>query len=188
MGEILMARKKGRPKQEGSREANGRLQREPKDISKRDTSPASIRRIREAAFKAASDPLWGTEIGKLNLEGQIDDIQLEAGRKWSVAREAYDRAMGFKRAKAMTFGAGAAGTPPDPDSEIGQEISQREERDISNYTRAENSLSCFGKLSLDAVNDLCIEDKPLEWVRRQYAGAGLTCLAYHWGIIKPDKK
>lgn len=79
--ELRRAAKAGRPPEEGIREANGRLSRAAKQIVGAD-SVGEIKRLREAALSGMRDPLWGTQLGRLFLEGKIVAAQFRAGRQW----------------------------------------------------------------------------------------------------------
>lgn len=79
--EIKRAAKGGRPPEEGIREPSGRLSRAAKQIVGAD-SVGEIKRLREAALSGMRDRLWGTQLGRLWLEGKITAQQFRAGRQW----------------------------------------------------------------------------------------------------------
>lgn len=79
--EIRRAAKAGRPPEEGIREPNGRLSRAAQKIVGAD-SVGEIKRLREAALSGMRDRLWGTQLGRLWLEGKITPQQFRAGRQW----------------------------------------------------------------------------------------------------------
>lgn len=76
----------GRPPEEGIREPSGRLSRAAKKVVGAD-SVNEIRRLREAALSGMRDPLWGTQIGRLFLEGKVTAAQFRAGRQWGELME-----------------------------------------------------------------------------------------------------
>lgn len=79
--EIRRAAKSGRPPEEGIREPNGRLSRAAQKVVGGD-SVGEIKRLREAALAGMRDRLWGTQLGRLWLEGKITPQQFRAGRQW----------------------------------------------------------------------------------------------------------
>lgn len=77
------AAKAGRPPEEGIREPNGRLSRAAQKIVGAD-SVGEIKRLREAALSGMRDRLWGTQLGRLWLEGKITPHQFRAGQQWEA--------------------------------------------------------------------------------------------------------
>lgn len=72
----------GRKPQEGIREPSGRLSRSARKEVGAD-SVNEIKRVREAALAGMRDPIWGSELGRLFLNGKINAEQFRAGRQWS---------------------------------------------------------------------------------------------------------
>src|SRR5438445_11433604 len=79
------------------RERNGRRSR---SGGQREQSPTHIRRMRDNAYRQASNALLGSELGRLSLtlddDGNplISDVQLAAGEKWGKLVIAYHRTIG----------------------------------------------------------------------------------------------
>ena len=48
----------------------------------REYPPAQVRRLRDAAMAGLRDPEWGTELGRLYLEGTITAAMYAAGKDW----------------------------------------------------------------------------------------------------------
>ena len=80
----------GRKAQEGLREPRGRLSRAAKKVVGAD-SVNEIYRVRAAALAGAGDPRWGTQLGRLFLEGKISGEQYGAGRSWDAVMERWRR-------------------------------------------------------------------------------------------------
>lgn len=76
----------GRKAQVGIREPNGRLSRAAKKLLGSD-SVNEIYRVRAAALAGAGDKRWGTQLGRLFLEGKISGEQYGAGRSWDQLME-----------------------------------------------------------------------------------------------------
>ena len=76
------------------REPNGRPQRE------RETPPAQVRRLREAALAGLRDPQWGTELGRLLLTKAIDEAMYAAGRRWNEDAAKYRHVIGIRAVKS----------------------------------------------------------------------------------------
>jgi hypothetical protein len=71
----------GRKPDLGIREPNGRLSRSAKKLLGSD-SVNEIYRVRAAALSGAGDRRWGTQLGRLFLEGKITGEQYGAGMGW----------------------------------------------------------------------------------------------------------
>jgi hypothetical protein len=83
---LAVMAKAGRKAQIGIREPSGRLSRSARKLLGAD-SVNEIRRVREAALAGMRDPLWGTQLGRLFLEGKISGEQFRAGRNWAELME-----------------------------------------------------------------------------------------------------
>lgn len=85
--------KVGRPAQVGERYPSGKLK--PPEKQKASTPPAQIKRLFEAALRRAADPIYGTSLGLLFMNGDITAHELAAGTSYAKLRGRYDRAMGI---------------------------------------------------------------------------------------------
>src|SRR5437016_4672246 len=109
---------------------NGRRSR----AGQREQSPTHIRRMRDNAYRQASNALLASELGRLSLtlddDGRplISDVQLAAGEKWGKLVVAYHLAIGTPaRARSAALERGSHGEAPDPDSDRGRDQARSEE-------------------------------------------------------------
>src|SRR5690348_5768965 len=100
----------------------------------RETAPAAIKRLREAALRQMADPQWGTELGRLNLEGAITDAMYAAGKRWAEYAAKYQGAIGVFPVRSVQPRSFAH--PPDPDSDTGREIAKREAENAEKFFAA----------------------------------------------------
>ena len=59
----------------------GQLKREPRDS--RPLAPIQVRRLLDAAAEGLRDPLWGSMIGPLHLNGKISSAELATAKHWA---------------------------------------------------------------------------------------------------------
>ena len=176
-----MARMKGKPKIVPVREPAGRLSRAVEhEIGA--ASPAAAKRLRDMALAGAALSEWGTELGRLFLGGKLDADLYEAGKRWARLTAAYHAATGGP-AEVVSIGLWTDGhrQPPDPDSEAGQRIAEREKAVCDAWREADAVLSSSGcRASVDAV---CIRNLACSGVRdREFLKTGLLWLVDFWGI------
>ena len=165
----------GRSRQIGPREANGRHQRD-------EAVPASLaRRLRDAALAGLSGREWGTELGRLYLAHSITDEMYSAGRRWSVDAAAYRAAIGIFPMRSASLERGALGHAPDPDSEEGRRLADREIEGAERFFAADAALHMAGPGAERAVARLCEHDLSLAgMVELLAARCGLSALARHY--------
>src|SRR5437868_15097045 len=126
------------------RERNSRRSR---SGGQREQSPTHIRRMRDNAYRQASNALLGSELGRLSLtlddDGRplISDVQLAAGEKYGKLRVAYLRVIGGPaNAKSVALERGSHGQAPDPDSDRGHEEAERDRNTIKQMLRTDTAL------------------------------------------------
>jgi hypothetical protein len=137
------------------REPNGRVQRQEPDIS-----PGEVRRLRDAALRGLRDAEWGSEMGRLYLEGKLNHAQFAAGKWWGRLAARYADAIGAKpHPKPIALERGSAGHQCDPDSERGLKMSKIQKRDIQRYLDAYTILQKCGSVAVKAVRNLCEYDQ-----------------------------
>jgi hypothetical protein len=137
------------------REPNGRIQRQEPDIS-----PGEVRRLRSAALRGLRDAEWGTEMGRLYLEGKLTAAQYAAGKWWATLAARYADAIGAKpHPKPIALERGSASHQCDPGSERGMEIAQTHERDVRRFLAVYEALQKCGAVVVQAVRDLCEYDQ-----------------------------
>lgn len=164
------------------REPNGRIQRE------RETAPAEIRRLREAALAGLRDPLWGTELGRLYLEGKITESQMAAGKKWMALAAQFKQAIqspmefpemaNFDRTK---------GGSSDPDSDAGRAQAQFH-RDVAERFREAHACLLMLSGAESVVRSVCERDQaPVGYQALKALAFGLSVLVDHWQLTAGSK-
>jgi hypothetical protein len=182
-----LARKKGRPSKKGLlvpvREPNGRLSRATShEIDAK--SPAEIRRLRDAAVAGMRDPEWGTEIGRLFLDGRLDAALFEAGKRWARLAVACRAAIAAPRQLpgASAFVEKSGGHDADPDSDEGRKRAARDRQIVAEFMEAHAVLKGAGALSESVVRNVCEDNKAIGGHGQMLAlTSGLSWLAQHWG-------
>jgi hypothetical protein len=162
----------GRKRKKGPREANGRLRRvkaaDPKAVAKlqphRRGVPAAV----------AHDPKAECILGRLCLNGFINEMQYQAGVKYRTTVTRYRSAIEAPRASEASMTGALAGP-----SGGGSPISEQRQIEIRNrYMRAFEALEQAG--AARDVAHCAVFDRPpfeLDKVRR-----GLDALALHYGL------
>jgi hypothetical protein len=140
-----------KPRDRGERFPSGKLRREP--------PPVMVRRLRDAALAGLRDPEWGTELGRLYLEGTITATMYAAGKAWRDKAARYVRAINSFGVRSPVLEQGRAGSPPDPDSETGREQARREANDMERFFEAHAILLSAGRLAEATVRRLCEHDE-----------------------------
>jgi len=149
-----MARVGRKRKPELEREPNGRADRKKQEPR---FAPAAIKRLSESAIAAASDPRLGTELGRLLLAGDITSRQAGAGWAWAEIAFEYYQAIGATplQVKPISLERGAKTQAPDIESELGQELSEKDKRAVKRFERAHTVLLSQGLLGESAARRLC---------------------------------
>ena len=160
------------------REPNGRLQRQDEDES----APAQVKRLRDAALAGMADPEWGTELGRLFLQGRIEPPLYAAGKRWAEYAAQYREAIGSPMQRPIAFERRSYSHPPDPNSDEGQKQVKRDEEIIAQFQDAHGALSGW-RMSERAVRT-CVEDNiaPAGVYEDRWLRHGLRLLAEHWDL------
>lgn len=134
------------------REPNGRHQR---GRGEREYPPTQVKRLRDAAMVGLRDPEWGTELGRLYLEGTITASMYAAGKDWREKAGKYVNSIGVFPIRSPSAEPGRGGSPPDPDSPEGQKQAAREANAMERFFEAHHVLLSAGKMAEGAVRRLC---------------------------------
>lgn len=169
------------------REPNGRLSRAGKE---RESAPAQVKRLRDAALAGMRDSQWGTELGRLFLGGTITEEMYAAGKWWAEKAAQYCTAINaplpFPRSASLDVGRGNQSA--DPDSEAGREEARRHRGAVLVFLEAHAALMGAGMLAERAVRRLCEEDATLCGLDElNSARSGLMWIAKHRGLTKEKK-
>jgi hypothetical protein len=171
------------------REPNGRLSRASEDAVKA-VSPVAIRRLRDAAIRGMADAEWGTEIGRLYLEGKLNEASYEAGKRWNRLVAAYHKAIGATPPypKAIAFKRAEPSHEPHEDSDAGKKQIARDKDIIADMREAHAVLLGAGKIAEYAVRSTCEENEaPVGSIGLDGLQRGLAWLAQHWGLTEQRK-
>jgi hypothetical protein len=144
--------------------------------------PTEAKRLRDAAVRGMQAPEWGTEIGRLFLEGKISSPLFEAGKRWGRLVVAYHKAIGAPSPYPRSMDLGRVrgkSTNYDPDT---REI-------ITAMTEAHAVLSSYGYDIERAVRNVCEENEATVGARSaEYLIRGLKALALFWGLTTEPKR
>lgn len=163
------------------REPSGRPSRA---AEQKETAPAQVRRLRDAALAGMADQEWGTELGRLFLSGKITPPMYAAGKKWAERASRYQAAIncpvGMRSASAERVG---FSSPADPDSDEGQEQVKRDVGAVLAFQEAHAVLLGAGLIAERAVRGLCERDEAMTGELHALAlHRGLSWLAEYWGL------
>ncbi len=161
-----------------AREPNGRIQRE-----EREPAPTEVRRIRDAALRGLRDPEWGSELGRLYLQGIITDSMYAAGKRWREHATEYRQAIGIFPVKSASLERGSHSTSADPDSDEGNKQAERERNAAERFMEAHAILVFMGQGTESIIRRLCEDDLSLAgMVELKKARYGLSRLADHYNL------
>jgi hypothetical protein len=121
----------------------------------REYPPAQVRRLRDAAMAGLRDPEWGTELGRLYLEGTITAAMYAAGKDWREKAAKYVGSLGHFPVRSILVEGRRGSLPPDPDSVEGQKQARREADAMERFFEAHHVLLSAGKLAEATVRRLC---------------------------------
>lgn len=171
----------GRERKPGKRAPSGQLSREGRSAAEA-LSPAMLGLLKNEVVRSLHDPLWGSQLGMMNLKGQISVPELEAGKRWGNLARRYQSVLGARGIQPVTLERLGASCDYDPDSREGQELVAAEKRICDDFEAALRVLVDTGRQAQYAVRLICEEDAVLTWEQRQHAKCGLSALADHWGL------
>ena len=148
-------------------------------------SPAEVRRLRDAALAGMQSAEWGTELGRLFLNGKINAPCFAAGKRWAELATNYRDAIGAPQPspKAASIERRGHTGAVDPDSESGAKQAARDRETVLNYTDAHRALSGAGMLSEQAVRAACERNELVTGVHALgLLNVGLSRLSLFWGL------
>lgn len=170
------------------REPNGRASR---SAEEKETAPAQVRRLRDAALAGMADEQWGTELGRLFLAGQITPPMYAAGKKWAERARRYQSAINCPPASPKSCAAedGGFSEPPDPDSVRGEEVASSDSLAVRAFQEAHAILCAAGLLAERAVRGVCERDEVMAGdIHRAALHRGLHWLVDYWGLTEAPQR
>jgi len=151
--------------------ANGRLSRAGQGT---DHSPTAIRRLRDASIRGMCSPEWGSELGRLWLEGKLTGRQYQAGKAFAELRHDYlDAIASPPEAPSVSIGEKASRGHTD-----GAREAARHRRAVKRYQDAIDVLGAQASIVLPT----CEHDTLIVGASFGALSVGLTSLADHWGL------
>lgn len=136
--------------------------------------------MRDEALARAGNPLWGTPLGQMHLRGEINAVQLSAGEKFIVLLSAYNRAIGAKSVASPSLEIGRGAAQPDPDTEVGEKIAERERIVMDEY---EAVMRLIGSgTSRDRALRRLADGKAIDFAERRDAICGMDILAVYYHL------
>jgi hypothetical protein len=135
-----------------ARTPSGQLSRAGRE---REFPPAQVKRLRDAAMTGLRDPEWGTELGRLYLEGTITAAMYAAGKEWREKAARYVSTLGHFPVRTLLIEGRGGSMPPDPDTTEGQKRARREAAAMERFFEAHHVLLSAGKMAEATVRRLC---------------------------------
>src|SRR5215470_9629640 len=135
-----------------SRTPSGQLSRAGRE---REFPPTQVKRLRDAAMAGLRDPEWGTELGRLYLEGTITATMYAAGKDWREKAARYVSTLGHFPVRTILVEERGDSLPPDPDTEEGRKQSRRDTAAMERFFEAHHVLLSAGRLAEATVRRLC---------------------------------
>ena len=121
----------------------------------REFPPAQVKRLRDAAMAGLRDPEWGTELGRLYLEGTITAGMYAAGKAWRENAARYVSTLSHFPVRTLLIEGRGGSMPPDPDTAEGQKRARREAAAMERFFEAHHILLSAGKMAEATVRRLC---------------------------------
>jgi hypothetical protein len=125
----------------------------------REFPPTQVKRLRDAAMAGLRDPEWGTELGRLYLEGTITASMYAAGKDWREKAARYVKSLGHFPVRSILVDQRGGSLPPDPDTQAGQKQARREADAMERFFEAHYVLLSAGKMAEAVVRRLCEQDE-----------------------------
>jgi hypothetical protein len=182
MGHNMGLQMASRRKHMVGREPNGQAQR------RKEPAPAQVRRLLDSALSDVRHAEWGTELGRLLLNGAIDEAMYAAGKRWAEQATKYHGVIGIVPLKSSSAEGGSWGHQPDPDSPNGQDIAEGDRRAMKAHFAADAVLVACGPGVRVTVRRVC-EDRQMPGGYEELLNLriGLLRLATHWGLTNAKK-
>jgi hypothetical protein len=144
----------------------------------REFPPTQVKRLRDAAMAGLRDAEWGTELGRLYLEGTITAAMYAAGKDWREKAAKYVKSLAHFPVRSLLFEGRGGSLPPDPDSPEGRKQARREADAMERFFEAHALLLTAGRMAEQVVRRLCEHDEgPCGTAELIALRAGLSALA-----------
>lgn len=189
----------GRPRKPGERYPSGKLRPAPKPTFE-PISGAEWQRIRTAGKKLGADPRLSSELSRLNLFGELTIVQTTAGHRVGEIYGRFERAHGRRRSVRSPSYERAFGADSSADDD-------REEAARAAFLALQETLARLtfvppapaGKCPslsprtlprhslIDALEQLCVEDRPVRPDVLPLVRSLLDHLAVAWGLTTVKK-
>lgn len=188
LGGIEVLKKSKKSKLILIREPSGRPAR---SEEQKETAPAQVKRLRDAALAGMADAEWGTELGRLYLINKITAPMYSAGKRWAERARRYRWAINCPPDSPRSSSAERSGfsSPPDPDSERGLGEAKTDSEAVKVFLEAHAVLLGAGLLAERAVRSLCEDDVVMAGEIHSIAlHKGLLWLVDHWQLTEAPKR
>ena len=167
-----------------ARQPNGQPKREPREYP-----PTQIKRLRDAAVRGMRDAEWGTELGRLSLQGKITNEMHAAGRIWREQAHKYASSIGVFPVRSAKLELGSKANAPDPESPEGQKLVRRDANAAEVFFAAHARLTAAGAHSERSVRSVCEQDTPVcGQIEYRALRRGLDALASHYNLTRSAKR
>ncbi len=155
---------------------------------KEEVSPIVAKRMMLAAAAKMIDEQWATVLGRYFLTGQINQSQYEAGKRFGILVESYDRVMLGPKPPSQSIGERVKSAEIDPFSEAGLHEAERHKAVLDAVEKARNAIG--SRKLFEETRDLCkgAGQIPASYERFMAIRSGLGTLAVFWHIDGTKKR
>lgn len=184
--------KAGRPRKSGERYACGKLKPEQTNRD-HDIGGAATRRILDEGIAFAMvDKRLRSQLAMLRFNGRYSALQVAVGWRIAGIFARHERNHGRRRSApspAYEMGISAAASGPRSESFVGAgrvvEEERRIRREQRTWERLCNKMNTFGAAIYNAIEELCVDDRPIDPSLVDRVGTALDNLAVYFGMASP---
>lgn len=180
----------GRKRAAGERTPSGQLSRKILDEIGAQ-SPTAVMRFVQSALRNCGEAAYGTPLGRLFLDGKLDAIEFEAGKRWDRLIRRYHRAIGapFADPRSVELDQLTREREADPDSRAGEEQADIDRAVVRAFESARLAVTGYGRDAVRDMRDLCEGqgEYPRGFDALCRVRGVLDGLAGHWGLTKRRK-
>ena len=186
-----ISKRPGRKRLAGSRTPSGQLSRSVMDAIG-GHHPASIMRLVHDSLRGYAEPVYGTPLGRLFLEGKLSAPEFEAGKRWDRLVRRYHRAIAapLPDPKGLALDIIGGVRDADPDCEAGQDQAKLDRAVVNAFKDAYAIIVAHGGAAERDMRALCESagEYPRGYQAFVRAKAVLSGLANFWGLTKTRKQ
>lgn len=185
-----LSKRPGRKRMAGSRTPSGQLSR--KVVDELDgRAPGAVMRFVRDSLRGYADPVYGTPLGRLFLDGKLTAAEFETGKRWDRLIRRYHKAINapFPDPKSIALDKIGASREADPDSNAGREQATLDRAIVNAFEDASAIVLGQGAEAARDMRALCegAGEYPRGFQALHNAKSVLSGLAKFWGLTKRQK-